>query len=568
MRRVKWRNVRIGWKYGFIFILTLCFFVASAGIVTYLMQGVDQNIDAMDQRADRSVNITDMTSQFRAKDAIIADYVLSRDLNLIEEYEQKRNGYNDLQVQVELKMDTPEQEELFKQIQSNDRTMNDLFLNQIVPAIEERDTAIAMRYREEASKLSSDTAVLLDQLRSLIDEERQLAIQHAKESSTYASFVLIISVASSIILGGLLLIFVSRGIRKHLKKVVLVSNEVAAGHLNVKKLDNLGKDEIGEIANSMNAMIDNLRDMVSKVQGISETVSSQSEELTQSANEVSNGAEQVAATMEELSSSAEQQSHSSNQISNLSNQLNQQIDEANEGGKALRSVSSEVKEQSTNGNKQIEMSVQQMNEITTIVAEAVEKVEHLEEYSTEISKLIDVIQDIAEQTNLLALNAAIEAARAGESGKGFAVVADEVRKLAEQVAESVKEITGIIQGIQTETKSVVQSLELGHNKVMSGNQQIKVSQDSFHSINSAVDEMITQIKNASHNLREVASHSQNVLAASEEIAANSEEAAAGIEQSSATAQQQSSSMQEITSSAESLSQLAEDMNDLIRRFKL
>jgi methyl-accepting chemotaxis protein len=78
--------------------------------------------------------------------------------------------------------------------------------------------------------------------------------------------------------------------------------------------------------------------------------------------------------------------------------------------------------------------------------------------SREIGALVEAIGDISSRTDLLALNASIESVRAGENGKGFAIVADEVRKLAEQTAQAIREIAGLVELTERDLRGSISML--------------------------------------------------------------------------------------------------------------
>lgn len=94
--------------------------------------------------------------------------------------------------------------------------------------------------------------------------------------------------------------------------------------------------------------------------------------------------------------------------------------------------------------------------------------EHVLEEIKKTDDILRFVSEVADNSNLLGLNAAIEAARAGEQGRGFAVVAEEIRKMAVNSSQSVNDIKTILQKIQGETRTVVETItataELGERQ--------------------------------------------------------------------------------------------------------
>ncbi|WP_454847991.1 methyl-accepting chemotaxis protein [Rhizobium binxianense] len=148
----------------------------------------------------------------------------------------------------------------------------------------------------------------------------------------------------------------------------------------------------------------------------------------------------------------------SNSAADLARRTEQQAASLEETAAALNELTAQVNSSAENARTaadNVNLACEDAEKSGEVVQKAIASMHGIEQSSTEVSRIIGVIDEIAFQTNLLALNAGVEAARAGEAGKGFAVVAQEVRELAQRSANAAKEIKTLINTSAVQVKEGV-----------------------------------------------------------------------------------------------------------------
>ncbi|MCU7554000.1 methyl-accepting chemotaxis protein [Alteromonas sp. ASW11-19] len=250
-----------------------------------------------------------------------------------------------------------------------------------------------------------------------------------------------------------LAVFATRSIARPLTKINRGLTQLSQGDLTTK-LDQSGKDEFAVLAARVNSLTDSLRELVGNIleQEIKlMAITKESVSLGErSLRDVDAQRQQVQTT------SKNTQVVQDTSRSNLT-QINVAMEELHTVTEQSRAIADLV----ADSRRQVDSQAKQAETSATVI-------HRLEENSSRIGSILDVIKTIAEQTNLLALNAAIEAARAGEQGRGFAVVADEVRTLANRTHASTEEIETMIDSLQQDAKEAVGAIETGRQQANQG----------------------------------------------------------------------------------------------------
>ncbi|MDF2591089.1 MAG: methyl-accepting chemotaxis sensory transducer [Clostridia bacterium] len=328
------------------------------------------------------------------------------------------------------------------------------------------------------------------------------------------------------------------------------------------------KDEIGQLAVTVNKMVEDLSQLMRNVMNISTSVATSSNQLASAAQQTNASTEEVVRAIGEVTEAANDQARGTELGMNKSNELSNNIQKVAE-------AVVDITEQFKLANNLNENGISTVKVLTVKTEESVEASRELGnvimgvDSSTEkIGAIIGTIGQIAGQTNLLALNASIEAARAGEAGKGFAVVADEIRKLAEQSSLAAEQIRTLIQGIQDQSKNAVDTMKVSKEVAKHQADAVVQTEAVFVQISKTIATINAEIENINTLNKSMISKNEAITTVMEDIAAASEETAASTEEISASTEEQLAVVAEISRTADDLNVMAQKLNKEIMKFEL
>ncbi|WP_432382888.1 methyl-accepting chemotaxis protein [Duganella sp. P38] len=223
-----------------------------------------------------------------------------------------------------------------------------------------------------------------------------------------------------------------------------VVSKAAAGDLT-GKVGVHGDDAIGQLAEGLDRMFDNLRTLLNDVQkaGI---------QVTTSATEIAASAKQQEATGVE-------QAQTSVEILATTKEISANIAELVKTMEDATSVADYTTHATADAQGNLQRMDGTMRNMVTATDSINAKLAALSEKASNINSVLITITKVADQTNILSLNAAIEAEKAGEAGRGFSVVATEIRRLADQTSVSTWDIEQMLKEMQSAVSASVMGMD-------------------------------------------------------------------------------------------------------------
>lgn len=387
-------------------------------------------------------------------------------------------------------------------------------------------TKIAPAYRDH-SKTMKESAVMVS------DATRATEAEVASSIRMWSNVTIVLSVLA-ICTFGLIGWAIIGSVVKAANELNDRVRQMASGAADLTaRLQVDGKDEMGQLAQGINAVI-------GKIQGIVGKARESSLQLLSIAGQMALTARNQEQTVNNLSASTTQVAASVREVSATSKDLAGTMNEVSQ-------TASHAADLATRGRDNTTKMATEMKQLVESTASVSTKLGMIREKADSINAVVTTITKVADQTNLLSINAAIEAEKAGEYGRGFLVVAREIRRLADQTAVATLDIETMVRQMQDAVSAGVMQMDKFADEVRSGVAQVT-------KINQMTWEIINEVQSLSGRFQLVNEGMRNQTAGAQQINDAMAQIAAATSRSAQTIQEFERATATLRSSVEGLNQ--------------
>lgn len=407
----------------------------------------------------------------------------------------------------------------------------------------------ALELKESESELMAasrkDNAEMVDQMQTMF--------------LIVCATAVILATAIGLVLSGLIL--------KPLRAMAVLAGRVADGDLTVDDVPVRRSDELGQLAQALNKMKNNLLAIIRQVEQSADKMASSAEGLSANSEQISRSSEYIAGISQQIAAGSASQADLVEHSAGALEAMAYSVTGIAASALSTREQSEIALAAAANGDHSIQSASGQMNAISAKMNAIAESVSRVGVQADNIIQVNGLIRQIARQTNILAINASIEAARAGAGGKGFAVVAEQVRLLSRETSQAAEEVSLLMERMQQEMNQVGQAMQAGQQEVRSGIAVVHEAKAALEQIHKTSESAALLTGQAADQTEVVAGQAESALQAVHSIRKVAHEAAGNARDVSASIQEQVAGMEEIASSAVLLVGLAEEMKERIRHFR-
>ena len=414
------------------------------------------------------------------------------------------------------------------------------------------------------------TGVWIDDL-DAIEAEYKKAAQNAM----YKNIILTVAVLLVLAVVGAIAAFyyggrITKPIRMAANQMVRMSNRDFTESEEINKVRKLKShnNEIGAIAEALDLMHENIRNLMLQISETTSFVTAASQQLSSSASQSAEASEMVATSCTNVATSCSGQI---NAVSDASGETDSFVLNMQEFKKAIMRSSDMIRatnESAISGAEDMTNATDMMNTIRDSVEKTANVVEDLGERLKSIDQFVVTVAEIASQTTLLSLNASIEAARAGEMGKGFAVVATEISKLADESNQAAQNINALIDDIMKNSQEAVLAMRQGANKVVSGSELVNEAGETFNNIVTMVNSISEESKTMSQIVEQLSGGTETIARNIHDIEQMSIAVADETSTVSAASQEQTASSYEVAQASTRLAGNAQELQGFVDEFSL